>query len=121
MNRKQIESVQGLLRGKHYTEYVDVVKRLTREGDDEAAERLLLEILEVVEAEAAHGGHGVPPWYYERLAIIYRRRSDPMAEVAVLERYDAAPHAPGVGPAKLEQRLRKARELARLLEDSRTS
>jgi len=99
------------LRGRHYTTYSEEVKTLRRHGHDDSAETLLLELLEVVEAEAAAKNWGVAPWYYEQLAIIYRKRKDPRAEVAVLERYAAAPHAPGAGPGKLHERLEKARQL----------
>lgn len=100
------------LRGRHYTTYTDEVKTLRRHGQDDSAEKLLLELLEVVEAEASAQGWGVAPWYYEQLAIIYRKRKDSSAEVAVLERYAAAPHAPGAGPERLRERLEKARQRA---------
>jgi hypothetical protein len=106
------KSEVGTLRGAHFTSYVDEVKTLRRDGRDESAELLLLELLDVNEAEAAHEGWGVAPWYYEQLAIIYRQRKDPVAEVAVLERFAAMPHAPGASPPKLLDRLKKARELA---------
>jgi hypothetical protein len=71
-----------------------------------------LELVDAIEAEAFQEGWGVAPWYYEQLAIIYRKRKDAMAEVEILERYASAPHAPGAGPEKLRQRLQKARHLA---------
>jgi hypothetical protein len=71
--------------------------------------KLLLELVSVIEAEAAEERLGVAPWYYEQLAIIYRRRRDGAAEIAILERYAAAPDAPGLGPEKLLHRLEKAR------------
>jgi hypothetical protein len=105
-------NASGTLRGKHYTEYVEEVKTLRREGHEERAEQLLQELVQAVEAEAANEGWGVAPWYYEQLAIIYRKRKDRAAEVAILERYAQAPHAPGAGPEKLRRRLEKARLLA---------
>ncbi len=87
----------GTLRGKPYTEYVEEVKALKRHGRNDVAESLLLELVEVIEAEAAEQQWGVAPWYYEQLAIIYRKRKDRAAEVAILERYEVAPHAPGSG------------------------
>lgn len=106
------EPGRGMLRGKHYTSYVDEVRTLRRHGQNESAEKLLLQLVEVVEAEASQDGCGVAPWYYEQLAIIYRKRQDADAEVAILERYASAPHAPGVGPEQLRKRLEKARALA---------
>jgi len=102
----------GHLRGKHYTTYVDEIRVLRRHGHDDSAEVLLLELLTVVETESAATGYGVAPWYYEQLAIAYRKRKDYPAEVAVLERFAGQSHAPGVSPPKLLQRLEKARELA---------
>jgi hypothetical protein len=103
----------GELRGRHFTEYVDDVKALRRDGNDDAAERLLLELIDVNEAEARTQGWGVAPWYYEQLAVIYHKRKDSVGEVAILERYAGAPHAPGAGVNKLLERLEKARGLAR--------
>jgi hypothetical protein len=101
----------GHLRGKHYTTYADEIRVLRRHRHDDSAEALLLELLAVVEAESAATGFGVAPWYYEQLAIVYRTRKDYPAEVTVLERFAAQPHAPGVSPPRLLQRLEKAREL----------
>lgn len=105
------KSTWGTLRGKHFTSYAEEVKTLRRHGHDDSAEKLLVELVGIIEVEASHEGWGVAPWYYEQLAIIYRKRRDALAEVAILERYAAAPHAPGVGPEKLHKRLDKARQL----------
>lgn len=101
----------GRVRGRHYTDYVDDVKLLRRNGQDAAAERLLLELVDATEEEARFRGTGVAPWYYEQLAIIYRKRKDPAAEVAILERYGRQPSAPGTGAARLAERLAKAKTL----------
>jgi hypothetical protein len=53
----------------------------------------------------------VAPWYYEQLAILYRKEKQYQQEVAILERYASKPKAPGVGPEKLAARLEKAKEL----------
>ena len=102
----------GTLRGKHYTDYAEEVRVLRRYDHDDTAEALLLELLDVIEAEAAVKGWGVAPWYYEQLAIIYRKRKDYDAEVKTLERFASVPHAPGASPPKLLERLEKARALA---------
>lgn len=104
--------IAGTLRGRHFTEYVTEVKALRRSSEDGAAERLLLELVAATEAEARDECCGVAPWYYEQLAIIYRKRNDAPAEVSILERYDRQPHAPGASPAKLRERLEKARQLS---------
>jgi hypothetical protein len=99
----------GRVRGRHYTDYVDEVKVLRRDDRDDAAEQLLLELVQATEEEARALGAGVAPWYYEQLAIIYRKRQDVEAEIRILERYRGQPPAPGAGPEKLAQRLAKAR------------
>lgn len=101
----------GMVEGRHYTEYVDEVRRLRREGKEDEAERLLLRLVDAVEAEAAAQGWGVAPWYYERLAIIYRKRKDLDAEVSILERFAAQRHAPGASAPRLLERLEKTRAL----------
>jgi hypothetical protein len=103
----------GRVRGRHYTDYVEDVKSLRRSNQDESAEHLLLELVDATEDESRARGTGVAPWYYEQLAIIYRKRKDPAAEVAILERYARQPPAPGTGAAKLAERLAKARGLLR--------
>lgn len=101
----------GQVRGRHYTGYVSDVRQLRRDGNDTAAEQLLLELVAATERESEALGLGVAPWYYEQLAIIYRKRKDHDAEIAILERHAAAPHAPGAGSARLTERLEKARRL----------
>lgn len=101
----------GRVRGRHYTDYVDEVKVLRRDDRDDTAEALLLELVEATEEEARALGTGAAPWYYEQLAIIYRKRKHVDAEIQILERYSAQPPAPGAGPEKLAQRLAKARTL----------
>lgn len=99
----------GMVDGIHYTDHVERVKGLRRIGQEEEAEALLLQLVEATEAEAAGEGLGVAPWYYEQLAIIYKKRKDFDAEVRILERYAEQTHAPGVKPPKLLERLEKAR------------
>lgn len=97
----------GFIGARHYTDYVDEVKALKRTGRLEEAAKLLLKLVGSVEAEARATGGGVAPWYYGQLAIIYRKRKDYAAEVSILERYMRQPHAPGVSPRKLSERLKK--------------
>ncbi|SEH16317.1 HIRAN domain-containing protein [Thermoleophilum album] len=108
---RETGSGPGFLDGRHFTGYVDEVRRLRREGRDGEAESLLLRLVDAVEAEAAAEGWGVASWYYEQLAIIYRKRKDFDAEVRILERFARQRHAPGASPAKLLERLEKARAL----------
>jgi len=104
----------GLVDGYHYTEHVERVKQLKREGRHPESIDLLLKLVEATESEArtAGGNWGVAPWYYEQLAIIYRKEKRFDDEVAILERYESQQKAPGVGPSKLAERLKKAKALA---------
>ena len=97
---------RGLYKGRHYTEYPDQVRSLKRAGRLEEAERLLLGLIGAVEAESRAERLGVAPWYYEQLAIVYRKQKNHVREQEILERFARQRHAPGVKPAKLLQRLR---------------
>jgi hypothetical protein len=84
---------------------------LKRAGDDVALEKALLDLVQMTEAESRASGWGVAPAWYEELAILYRKRKDHRAEVAILERFASQCHAPGVKPPQLLERLDKARAL----------
>jgi hypothetical protein len=99
----------GFVDGRHYTAYVDEVRRRKREGALPNAECLLLRLIEATEAEARENRWGVAPWYYEQLAIIYSRKKDRAAELAALERYEKQTKAPGARPSKLAARLDRLR------------
>lgn len=100
----------GMVRGRPHSDWHEEVKRLEQVGDEPAAEVLLIEICDATEAESRAEGYGVAPAAYERLAVIYRKRKDQTAEIAILERYEAAPKAPGATPEKLAERLAKLRD-----------
>ena len=99
--------------GGHYTDYVERVKQLKSENRNEEAIKLLLKLVDETEKEAKSQGEGwgVAPWYYEQLAILYRKEKQYDHEVEILERYERQPKAPGTGPEKLAERLMKAREV----------
>jgi hypothetical protein len=92
--------------GKHYTDHVEDVKALKREGKLEEAEALLLRLVASTEAESEVTGLGVAPWYYEQLAIVYRKLGRNSEERQILERYARQKKAPGAKPAKLDERLK---------------
>lgn len=99
----------GYYNGKYYTEYVELVKILKRAGYLDKAETLLLRLIEAVESESAHKNWGVAPWYYEQLAIIYRKTKKPEKESEILERFAHQKIGPGVASQKLLERLEKVR------------
>jgi hypothetical protein len=97
----------GFYKGKHYTKYVDDVKYLIKENNLDDAEKLLIELVNATENESKYNNYGVAPWYYERLAIIYKKKKDMKSEIEILERFAKQKHAPGVKPLKLLVRLEK--------------
>lgn len=99
----------GFYRGRHNSEWFAEVSRLRQAGDDAAAEELLLGLVQATEEEARFGEHGVTPGGYQQLSVIYRKRKDTASELAILERFAAQAHAPGVTPAKLLDRLEALR------------
>ena len=100
-------SKPGFYNGKHYTEYVDKVEALKRADNLDKAEKLLLELVDAVEEEARAEGYGVAPWYYEQLAIVYRKQKNYKGERTILERYAGQRHALGATGPKLIKRLEK--------------
>jgi hypothetical protein len=101
----------GSVDGKHYTGYVVQIKELKRLKKHDKAINLLFKLVDADEKEAKVSGEGVAPWYYEQLAIIFRKEKRYDDEVRILERYKRRKRAPGAKPKKLDERLIKAREL----------
>lgn len=110
---REYKGVQRNEKRQHYTDAVEQVKQLKREKRHDEAIALLHELVEETEAESRENGPGwgVAPWYYEQLAILYRKERRYADEVNILERYTSQTHAPGAGPEKLAERLKKARQL----------
>jgi len=101
----------GIVNGRHYTEWVDTVKTLKRNGELDQAIHLLRQCADAAEDEGRREKWGVAPWYFEQLAICFRKQKDYATEVAILERFDSLPHAPGSKPPQMRERLEKARQL----------
>ncbi|SDT94653.1 hypothetical protein [Halopseudomonas salegens] len=103
----------GSVDGEHYTDSVEQIRQLKREGKNQEAIEVLLRSIDATESESKCTGEGwgVAPWYYEQLAILYRKEKLYHKEVEILERYESQPKAAGVGPEKLAARLIKAKEL----------
>lgn len=93
----------------HHSTYVEDVKELTRRGEHECAAALLLALIAAAEAESRARSVGVPPWYYEQLALVRRRQGDHAGEIAALERFAAMPHGPGAASERLMALLDDAR------------
>ena len=101
----------GEVEGRHYTNYVESVKQLKRENKYAEARKILLSLIDATENEANNSAFGVAPWYYEQLAIIYRKEKNYSSEVEVLERFQKQKKSPGSKPKKLDERLVKAKLL----------
>lgn len=102
----------GLVRGRHYTTYINEVASLKKQNKFDDAEKLLLELITATENESRAENIGVSPWYYEKLAKLYRKQKEYQKEVEILQRFSKQKHAPGVKPQKLLERLEKAKELS---------
>lgn len=98
-------------KGSHYSDFVDRVEQLVQEKKYEDAIQLLHTLVDATEKEARKSGEGVAPWYYEKLAIIYRKQKRYEDEVSILERFEGQPKSPGALPKKLAERLIKARQV----------
>ena len=83
-------------------------KDLIRNKMYQEAEKLPMGCIADTERESALRGWGVAPWYYERLAIVYRKQKRIHEEIEVLELFARQVHAAGVKPAVLAERLQKA-------------
>ncbi|PCH67051.1 MAG: hypothetical protein COC06_11900 [Bacteroidales bacterium] len=99
----------GYIDGKHYTEYVDDIKEFKRQNKLQDAENILLKIIEALKAEAkAEGPHWfLAPWYFEQLAIIYRKQKRIEKERYILEQYLNLNKIDEKGETPLEVRYRK--------------
>ena len=93
----------GYIKGTHYSVYMKQAKQLVQDGNVQEADSLVdtaftgLEEAERIGGEASLTNYvGVPPALYRDFAVLYRKLKDYAREVAILERFDQQPHAPGV-------------------------
>ncbi|MGC0252687.1 hypothetical protein [Pseudactinotalea sp. Z1748] len=117
LRRRSREDVDGmLLAGQPLWDWLAHAQDLQRAGQLDEALAVVEVLIEAAEREAQASGREPAPAYTERAAIIYRKRRDYAAEVAVLERWNRAcppeRRGPGASQAKLLKRLERARELA---------
>ena len=93
----RLDRSRSQLHGKAYFDYPEGIKRLKRENRLDEAAGLLEQLVIVVEDEAAHSAFGtewkLAPWYYEQLAIVYRKLKRYGDEALILERYIRHPNA----------------------------
>jgi hypothetical protein len=98
--------IAGLVDGKHYSEFVEEVKDFKRKGEFVKAEALLLRLIQAVEEEAKVEHWCIASWYYEQLAIIYRKQKAYSSELSILNRF-ARHNSDKTHP--LLERLKKAK------------
>lgn len=106
----------GYINGKHFSSYVPQIEQLIRENKLAEAEILLYQCVSATEAESKADGLGVAPYYYGKLALVYRKQKDLLKELSILEKYSKLKHAPGVMPPKLLERLEKVKCLLKEIE-----
>jgi len=103
----------GYFKGRHFTTWVRDVKILKKNKDYLGLENLLMNLVYATEEESEINGFGVAPYYYNELAILYRKQKKYSKEVSILERFSSQKHGPGVMSLKLFDRLIKAKTLDR--------
>ena len=87
--KKSEQKKPGYYQGKHFTHYVEEVKDLMRVGKLDGAEDLLLSLIAATEKEAEKDKLALPPFYVEKLAILYSKMKRKDLELEILERYEA--------------------------------
>ena len=97
----------GYIDGLHHTAYIHAIRTLKTNGQRPDLEQLLLRLVEATEAEATHIGCAVTSAYYRELARLYKKNGDSGSEHAILARFAAQTHAPGVPATRLVKRLAK--------------
>lgn len=86
-NPTTTNSSLGLVRGRHYTEWIEEVKQLKRDKNHHAVIELCSEAVGAIEAEYRSNQLSVAPWWYEQVAMAARRSGQPDAERAAMQRY----------------------------------
>lgn len=66
--------------------FVPEIRQLKKEGKLEEAADMLLVLIDTIEEKARRHQTGVPHWYYEQLARIYRKQGNTKAEIKILNR-----------------------------------
>ncbi len=89
-----------------YYDSVDSIKQLVREGQIDEAISALICMLPEIERDGRKYGQ-VAPWYYNELAMLYRKKKDLDAEIAILKRYIKVNKG---SYDKIDNQLKKAEE-----------
>ena len=108
--KSEPDSKPGYFQDKRYNEYVEIVKDLKRANEYEKAEKLLLILVKAAEAESKVNECDPAPWFYEQLAIIYRKQELYDKEIVILEQYIGNKWLKNE-PTEFIERLNKVKEL----------
>ncbi len=76
----------GSYKGRLYQDYVNDVNILMKLGRLDECERLLLGLIEAIEADKS-ANKVSSAWYYAQLANVYHHKGDVSSEVKALERF----------------------------------
>ena len=90
--RGPTDTTAGILGGRHFTGWFELLEGLHANRQAAAYERLLLDCIAAAEAEANERHAVALAELYLRLAQVYRRRGDIDAEHAVLVWWTSQPH-----------------------------
>lgn len=92
----------------HYTEYIEEIKSLKRLNKNSEAISLLKKTVSMIEEEVKKNKKEIPaPWYYEQLAIVYRKEKEYENEIEILEKYLQYPNAVSTYIPKFKERIKK--------------
>lgn len=80
----------GTFGGRHHRTYQPEVEAMLAAGQLDAAESLLLGLIDAVEDEAEVSGIAIDSTFYLTLADLFTHRGDSAEHIAVMERYHAA-------------------------------
>jgi hypothetical protein len=97
----------GYLNGRHFTTYVADVNDLVKQGNLIEAEKLLLQVIDTIEQESKIKGWIVAPWYYDKIALVYRKQKKFAEEIEILERFSSQNHGNTARGRKILERLEK--------------
>lgn len=79
--------MKGQYKGKLYSEYNDTIRILLKMGRLDEAEKLIIDLINTIEAENNVNNLSLLTGYYANLANIYHKRKDISNEIKVLERF----------------------------------
>jgi len=101
----------GYYRGRHYSSYAGEIEDLIRQDKLDEAEKLLFHCVDATEEEDRLEHFGVAPFFYNKLALIYRKQKDLNKEFSILERYSKQNFGNASSKGKILERLEKVKML----------